>query len=186
MPRVVSVGRLDLNSEGLLLLTNDGELARALELPSSGWVRHYRARAYGAATQAKLDSLKRGVTVEGVVYGPIDATLDKAKPVLEGEKGKANVWISVSLAEGKNREVRKVLEHIGSYHDVVLDCMKASVDDGTRNDPLHPTANASTPILSGNGLPSPQSNPTCASTRSHSCASKTKRLSINSSLSPAK
>jgi 23S rRNA pseudouridine2605 synthase len=113
LPRVISVGRLDLNSEGLLLLTNDGELARALELPSSGWVRRYRARAYGSTTQAKLDALQKGVTIDGVVYGPIEATLDKAKPVIDGEKGKANVWISVALAEGKNREVRKVLEHIG-------------------------------------------------------------------------
>jgi 23S rRNA pseudouridine2605 synthase len=113
MPRVISVGRLDLNSEGLLLLTNDGELARALEMPSSGWVRRYRARAYGHATQAKLDALKKGVTIEGVAYGPIEATLDKAKPTIEGEKGAANVWVSVALTEGKNREVRRVLEHLG-------------------------------------------------------------------------
>jgi 23S rRNA pseudouridine2605 synthase len=114
LPRVISIGRLDLNSEGLLLLTNDGALARALELPSSGWVRQYRARAYGRTTQAQLDTLKDGVTVEGVVYGPILARLDKVQrkagaPV----ESSANVWISVSLAEGKNREVRRVLESIG-------------------------------------------------------------------------
>jgi len=116
LPRVISVGRLDLNSEGLLLLTNDGELARALELPSSGWVRVYRARAFGHVTQAKLDALAKGVVVEGVAYGPIEARLDKAKaPVggVKGEKAAANVWITVSLSEGKNREVRRVLEHLG-------------------------------------------------------------------------
>jgi 23S rRNA pseudouridine2605 synthase len=109
MPRVISVGRLDINSEGLLLLTNDGELARALELPSSGWVRRYRARARGRVTQAQLDGLKEGVTVEGVNYGPIEAKLDKAK---EGPQG-ANLWITVGITEGKNREVRRVLQHLG-------------------------------------------------------------------------
>jgi 23S rRNA pseudouridine2605 synthase len=111
LPRVISIGRLDLNSEGLLLLTNDGALARALELPSSGWVRRYRARARGRTDQARLDRLKQGVTVEGVSYGPIDARLDKLK---EGQDGQsANVWITVAISEGKNREVRRVLESIG-------------------------------------------------------------------------
>ncbi len=105
MPRVVSVGRLDVNTEGLLLLTNDGELARLLELPSTGWTRRYRARAHGRVTQADLDKLKNGVTVEGVRYGAIEATLDKAQG--------ANVWITLSLKEGKNREVKKVLGSIG-------------------------------------------------------------------------
>ncbi len=109
LPRVISVGRLDLNSEGLLLLTNDGALARSLELPASGLVRRYRARARGQTTQAKLDTLKNGITVEGVRYGPIEAILDKAK---EGPTG-ANLWITVTLSEGKNREVRKVLEALG-------------------------------------------------------------------------
>jgi 23S rRNA pseudouridine2605 synthase len=113
LPRVISVGRLDLASEGLLLLTNDGELARALELPSSGWVRRYRARAYGSTTQAKLDKLQQGITVDGVAYGAIEATLDKVKAVEEGEKAAANLWITVALTEGKNREVRRVLEAIG-------------------------------------------------------------------------
>jgi len=113
LPRVISVGRLDINSEGLLLLTNDGELARALEMPSTAWVRQYRARARGRVTQADLDRLKDGITVDGVQYGPIEATLDKAKPLKEGERGGANIWISVSLTEGKNREVRKVLEAVG-------------------------------------------------------------------------
>ncbi|GAA0623260.1 pseudouridine synthase [Brevundimonas kwangchunensis] len=114
LPRVISVGRLDLNTEGLLLLTNDGELSRALELPSTELVRQYRARARGRVTQADLDKLKDGVTVDGVHYGPMDATLDKAKDKTEpGERGPANLWISVSITEGKNREVRKVLESIG-------------------------------------------------------------------------
>ncbi|MGE0045970.1 MAG: pseudouridine synthase [Hyphomonadaceae bacterium] len=105
LPRVVSVGRLDLNSEGLLLVTNDGALARRLELPSNGWIRRYRARAFGTITQAELDDLKRGITIEGVRYGAIDATLDR--------KGAANSWITLSLSEGKNREVRRVLEALG-------------------------------------------------------------------------
>ncbi len=114
LPRVISIGRLDLNSEGLLLLTNDGALARALELPSTGWVRQYRARAYGRTTQAQLDTLKDGVTVEGVAYGPILARLDKVQRKAGATaESSANVWISVSLAEGKNREVRRVLESIG-------------------------------------------------------------------------
>ncbi|GAA0870055.1 pseudouridine synthase [Brevundimonas basaltis] len=111
LPRVLSVGRLDLNTEGLLLLTNDGELSRALELPSTELVRQYRARARGRVSQLQLDSLKDGVTVDGVRYGPIEATLDKAKES-EGH-APANLWISVSITEGKNREVRKVLEHLG-------------------------------------------------------------------------
>ncbi|OYW81231.1 MAG: hypothetical protein B7Z26_05345, partial [Asticcacaulis sp. 32-58-5] len=110
LPRVISVGRLDLNSEGLLLLTNDGGLARALELPSSGWIRTYRVRALGRTTQERLDRLKDGLTVEGVHYGSMDAKLDKAQ---EKADGRANLWLTVSLTEGKNREVRKVLEAIG-------------------------------------------------------------------------
>lgn len=113
LPRVISVGRLDLNTEGLLLLTNDGELSRALELPSTELVRQYRARARGRVTQAQLDTLKEGVTIDGVRYGPVEATLDKVKEKAEGEKASANLWISVSITEGKNREVRKVLEHLG-------------------------------------------------------------------------
>lgn len=114
LPRVISVGRLDLITEGLLILTNDGELSRALELPSTELVRQYRARARGRVTQAELDRLKDGVTVDGVRYGPIEATLDKAKEKSDAEgRGPANLWISVSITEGKNREVRKVLESIG-------------------------------------------------------------------------
>jgi 23S rRNA pseudouridine2605 synthase len=108
LPRVISVGRLDLSSEGLLLLTNDGELARALELPSNALVRRYRARARGrGVTQASLDKLRDGIVVDGVAYGPIDAQLEP------NASGGANQWIMVTLAEGKNREVRKVLDHLG-------------------------------------------------------------------------
>ena len=115
LPRVISVGRLDINTEGLLLLTNDGELARALELPSTALVRQYRARARGRVTQAQLDRLKDGVTVDGERYGPVEATLDKVKEKAADTESKApaNLWISVSIAEGKNREVRKVLESVG-------------------------------------------------------------------------
>lgn len=108
LPRLISVGRLDVATEGLLLLTNDGALARALELPSRGWIRRYRARAYGRVDQARLDRLKDGVIIEGVQYGAIEAVLDKATGA-----DSANLWISVSVAEGKNREVRRVLEHLG-------------------------------------------------------------------------
>ena len=114
LPRVISVGRLDLATEGLLLLTNDGELSRALELPSTSLVRQYRARARGKITQEQLDKLKDGVVVDGVSYGPIEATLDKAKESKsEDGRAPANLWISVSITEGKNREVRKVLESVG-------------------------------------------------------------------------
>lgn len=105
LPRTISVGRLDINTEGLLLLTNDGALARLLELPSTGWTRRYRVRAFGRITQKDLDALKSGVTVEGVRYGPIEA-------LLEREQGD-NLWISLSLREGKNREVKRVMEHLG-------------------------------------------------------------------------
>jgi 23S rRNA pseudouridine2605 synthase len=108
LPRLISVGRLDLNSEGLLLLTNDGELARRLELPSSGLQRRYRARARGRVDPARLARLQDGITVAGVRYGPIEAELEPGH-----DEGGANHWISISLAEGKNREVRKVLEALG-------------------------------------------------------------------------
>ena len=113
LPRVISVGRLDMNTEGLLLLTNDGELSRALEMPDTALVRHYRARARGRITQEQLDKLKTGCTVDGIHYGPMEATIDKAKEKEDGERSSANLWISVSITEGKNREVRKVLESIG-------------------------------------------------------------------------
>jgi 23S rRNA pseudouridine2605 synthase len=105
LPRVVTVGRLDLNSEGLLLLTNDGDLARKLELPATGWTRRYRVRVYGRVDQAKLEPLKRGVTIEGVGYDAIVASVDK-------QQG-SNAWLTVSLREGKNREIRRVMEHLG-------------------------------------------------------------------------
>ena len=106
LPRVVSVGRLDLNSEGLLLLTNDGGLARDLELPARGWVRRYRVRVHGRVAAAALARLKDGVTIEGVRYGPINAVID----VAPGATPKANTWLMVTLTEGKNREIRRVME----------------------------------------------------------------------------
>ena len=105
LPRVVSVGRLDINTEGLLLLTNDGGLARVLELPATAWLRRYRVRANGRIDQATLDTLRKGVTVDGVHYGPIEATLER-------EQG-ANAWLMFAIREGKNREIKKVLESIG-------------------------------------------------------------------------
>jgi 23S rRNA pseudouridine2605 synthase len=105
LPRVISVGRLDINTEGLLLVTNDGGLARVLELPATGWLRRYRVRALGRVRQEALDRLKNGVTIDGIHYGPIEATLDR-------EQG-ANIWLTFAIREGKNREVRKVLESLG-------------------------------------------------------------------------
>ena len=105
MPRVISVGRLDLNSEGLLLLTNDGALARRLELPSNGWQRRYRVRVHGKPEPEQLVKLAKGVTVEGVRYGSIKAVLDR-------QQG-ANAWLTVGLNEGRNREIRKVMAHLG-------------------------------------------------------------------------
>jgi 23S rRNA pseudouridine2605 synthase len=105
MPRVISIGRLDFNTEGLLLLTNDGALARHLELPATGWLRRYRVRAHGAVTQEALDKLKGGVEIGGVRYGPIEATLEKVQGT--------NVWLMLGLREGKNREVRTILDGLG-------------------------------------------------------------------------
>jgi len=104
-PRLMPVGRLDLNTEGLLLLTNDGELKRAMELPASEVPRTYRARTYGSVSQAQLESLMDGITVEGVRYGPINANLER--------RTGRNQWIELTLSEGKNREVRRVLDHLG-------------------------------------------------------------------------
>ena len=105
LPRLLSVGRLDMGTEGLLLLTNDGGLARVLELPETGWLRRYRVRALGRVTQADLDKLRDGITVDGIHYGPIEATLDH-------DQG-SNVWLTFAIREGKNREVRNVLGHLG-------------------------------------------------------------------------
>jgi 23S rRNA pseudouridine2605 synthase len=105
LPRLVSVGRLDLNTEGLLLLTNDGGLARVLEHPDTGWLRRYRVRAHGRVSQEALDRLRGGIPLDGMRYGPIEAVLDRAQG--------ANVWLTFAIREGKNREVRNVLEHVG-------------------------------------------------------------------------
>jgi 23S rRNA pseudouridine2605 synthase len=105
LPRLVSVGRLDFNTEGLILLTNDGALARILELPATGWLRRYRVRAHGSVTQQQLDELHAGVTIDGIRYREIEATLDRVQG--------SNLWLSFAIREGKNREVRSVLGHLG-------------------------------------------------------------------------
>lgn len=113
LPRVVSVGRLDLNTEGLLLLTNDGGLARHLELPATGWKRRYRVRVLGHVDEKRLKALARGITVEGVRYKSIVAELEKPDTGDKAKSGGANSWLSVTLTEGKNREIRKVMEALG-------------------------------------------------------------------------
>jgi 23S rRNA pseudouridine2605 synthase len=105
LPRLISVGRLDFNTEGLLLLTNDGALARTLELPSTGWLRRYRVRAHGAVTQQQLDALRDGVTISGIHYGAIEAAIERTQG--------SNLWLTFAIREGKNREVRNVLGHLG-------------------------------------------------------------------------
>ncbi len=105
LPRLISVGRLDLTSEGLLLLTNDGELARKLELPSTGWTRRYRVRVHGVPSVEALKSLEKGVTVDGIAYGPISAAVERTQG--------ANSWLTLALREGKNREIRRVMAHLG-------------------------------------------------------------------------
>ena len=105
LPRVMSIGRLDLSSEGLLLLTNDGGLARQLELPATGWIRRYRVRVFGAVEAGRLAGLAKGIEVEGVRYGPIEAALDS-------QVGNHS-WLSVGLREGRNREVRRVMTALG-------------------------------------------------------------------------
>ena len=106
LPRVVSVGRLDLSSEGLLLLTNDGGLARYLELPANAWERRYRVRAHGTLKPGDIAKLARGVTVEGMKYGPIEASIERAQTG-------TNSWVTATLKEGKSREIRQVMAHLG-------------------------------------------------------------------------
>ncbi|MBB3903321.1 pseudouridine synthase [Methylobacterium brachythecii] len=105
LPRVVAVGRLDINTEGLLLLTNDGGLAKVIAHPDTGWLRKYRVRAFGEITQPELDKLRKGVTIDGMEYGPVEASLDRSQS--------DNVWLTLGLREGKNREVKRILEHLG-------------------------------------------------------------------------
>lgn len=105
LPRVLSIGRLDINTEGLLLLTNDGELARFLELPATGWIRRYRVRAFGHVEEAALARLARGVEIEGVRYGAVEARIER----VQGD----NSWLTIAITEGKNREVKRICEHLG-------------------------------------------------------------------------
>ena len=135
--RVMPVGRLDLNTEGLLLLTNDGELKRAMELPASGIPRTYRARTFGEITQDRLESLIEGITIDGVRYGRIDANMER--------RTGRNQWIELTLTEGKNREVRRVLEHLGlqvsrlirtRYGEFLLDGLDTGAVDVVPRDAL--------------------------------------------------
>lgn len=115
LPRVISVGRLDLNTEGLLLLTNDGTLARHLEHPTTGWARRYRVRVYGKITPKLMkdfEALKDGITIDGITYGSIRVAIEKKKGDAEAKKSH-NSWLTMSISEGKNREIRKILEHFG-------------------------------------------------------------------------
>jgi 23S rRNA pseudouridine2605 synthase len=105
LPRVISIGRLDFNTEGLLLLTTDGALARHLELPSTGWLRRYRVRAHGRVTDAALDEIRKGVSIDGVAYGPVEAEIERVQGT--------NIWLKIGIREGKNREVKRLLEHLG-------------------------------------------------------------------------
>jgi 23S rRNA pseudouridine2605 synthase len=153
LPRVVSVGRLDLNTEGLLLLTNDGALSRYLELPSTGWSRKYRVRVHGKVDEAKLAALKNGITVEGVVYKSILAEIDKSA----AEKSGANTWLLITLREGKNREIRKVMEALGlkvnrlirvSYGPFQLGSLRAQAVQEVKP---HILKEQITPFFSGDG-----------------------------------
>jgi 23S rRNA pseudouridine2605 synthase len=137
LPRLMSVGRLDIGTEGLLLLTNDGGLARVLELPDTQWLRRYRVRAHGRVTQTELDRLRDGISIEGVNYGPIEATLDR-------EQG-ANVWLSFAIREGKNREVRNVLGHLGLQVNRLIRVAFGPFDLGELRDGA--TAEVETPAL---------------------------------------
>ena len=105
LPRVISIGRLDIDSEGLLLLTNDGELSRHLELPATGWTRKYRVRVHGRVEEAKLEEIAEGVNIDGVQYGPVLARLDTQK--------NSNAWLTIAIKEGRNREVRNIMEYLG-------------------------------------------------------------------------
>jgi 23S rRNA pseudouridine2605 synthase len=105
LPRVLSIGRLDINTEGLLLLTNDGELARFLELPATGWIRRYRVRAFGHVEETALAKLEKGVEIDGVRYGSIEAKIER----VQGD----NSWLTIAIREGKNREVKRICEHLG-------------------------------------------------------------------------
>ncbi|MCE3230147.1 MAG: rRNA pseudouridine synthase [Alphaproteobacteria bacterium] len=109
LPRVISIGRLDLNSEGLILLTNDGELSRYAELPSTGWARSYQVRVYGMVDEASLAELSQGITIDGITYGRIEAEVEESAD----HRRSTNTWLFMTLYEGKNREIRKVLAYLG-------------------------------------------------------------------------
>ncbi|WP_166418414.1 pseudouridine synthase [Cochlodiniinecator piscidefendens] len=163
MPRVVSVGRLDINSEGLLLLTNDGEIKRKLELPSTGWLRRYRVRVNGRPTEETFEPLRKGITADGEQFQPMDVTLDR-------QQG-ANAWLTIAIREGKNREIRRAMEAIHlnvnrlirvSYGPFQLGIIKPGeveelksrvVRDQLGLPPLDPTQVKKTPVRKRNGAP---------------------------------
>src|SRR5262249_62089671 len=135
------VGRLDFNTEGLLLLTNNGALARHLELPSTGWLRRYRVRAHGQVTETELAALRQGTEIAGVRYGPIEASLDKTQG--------ANVWLSLALREGKNREVRTILESLGlRVNRLIRVSLAPSHCSSLDLAPLHPCGRRCRPLRS--------------------------------------
>ncbi len=113
MPRLLTIGRLDFNTEGLLLLTTNGDLARYIELPKTGWIRKYRARVYGRLDEKRLKKLEKGISIEGVRYGSIKVEIEKPKEDTKKLQSAANSWLSISLSEGKKREIRKVMTELG-------------------------------------------------------------------------
>ncbi len=112
LPRTMTVGRLDMNTEGLLLLTNDGDLARYMELPKTAWARRYRVRVYGYVNEKDLKALKKGIEIDGIKYKNIKAEIDKSA-LIESKENSKNIWLNITLIEGKNREIRRVMEHLG-------------------------------------------------------------------------
>lgn len=159
LPRVISVGRLDIDSEGLLLLTNDGDLARHLELPATGWTRKYRVRVHGRVEEKKLEEIAEGVVVDGVQYGPVLARLDTQK--------NSNAWLTVAIKEGRNREVRNIMEHLGypvtrllrlSYGPFLLGRLEAGAIDEVKPSVLAEQLGVSAEAIGQAELPEPKSS----------------------------
>ena len=159
LPRVISVGRLDIDSEGLLLLTNDGDLARHLELPATGWTRKYRVRVHGRVEEKKLEEIAEGVVVDGVQYGPVLARLDTQK--------NSNAWLTIAIKEGRNREVRNIMEHLGypvtrllrlSYGPFLLGRLEAGGVDEVKPSVLAEQLGMTAEAIGHPGLPEPKSS----------------------------
>lgn len=159
LPRVISVGRLDIDSEGLLLLTNDGDLARHLELPATGWTRKYRVRVHGRVEEKKLEEIAEGVVVDGVQYGPVLARLDTQK--------NSNAWLTIAIKEGRNREVRNIMEHLGypvtrllrlSYGPFLLGRLEAGGVDEVKPSVLAEQLGMTAEAIGHPDLPEPKSS----------------------------